>query len=107
MFKCFFFCYFILCLMQEPADMFERKMVSFSVVVPELTCLYLHEHDYDVLAFLREALRQRAPPGADSVPVLQPCVSQLARAGRRPQLRLQDIGARPAKRVGDGAQPVE
>ncbi|WEG80605.1 28.6 kDa protein [Human adenovirus 1] len=40
----------------EPADMFERKMVSFSVVVPELTCLYLHEHDYDVLAFLREAL---------------------------------------------------
>ncbi|WEG80636.1 control protein E4orf2 [Human adenovirus 108] len=36
--------------------MFERKMVSFSVVVPELTCLYLHEHDYDVLAFLREAL---------------------------------------------------
>lgn len=42
--------------MQKPADMFERKMVSFSVVVPELTCLYLHEHDYDVLSFLREAL---------------------------------------------------
>lgn len=36
--------------MQKPADMFERKMVSFSVVVPELTCLYLHEHDYDVLS---------------------------------------------------------
>ncbi len=36
--------------------MFERKIVCYSVLVPELTCNYLHEHDYDVLAFLREAL---------------------------------------------------
>ncbi len=36
--------------------MFERKIVHFSVVVPELTCIYLHEHGYDVLAFLRDCL---------------------------------------------------